>query len=510
MSGTHPATDHAGRGNHVRIHRNAFRIVAIVAVLTSLMAAVTPATAIPIGDDAFWRTWARTDKPVADGHVIRTWMWGPQPYTGLLQEPYAGGMRTVQYFDKSRMEINDPSGDPTSPWYVTNGLLSLEMVVGKAETAPGVFDESPNPAQVGVAGDSNDTQGPTYATFTSLLKAPKLAHDSFIVQQIDRAGNVTIDESLFLYGVFALDVSPEVGSWVDFSQHSIADVFWEFMNSEGLVEENGQLVNASLFADPFYGTGLAITEPYWTTVQVGGTPKEVLVQCFERRCMTYTPSNDPTWQVEAGNVGQHYYTWRYDQPSNEVPSDQEPLVVWNANDWLPAQYEDEHVSVKVVGDALHHRTNTDIPIFSWVDVPTGDYSVSADVRLVDAGGTDPESTFACITARQSPDFSSNYVLCIYPDGWVSAVYEYFDEEGVYVFEELFENGFSDLVGPANEWNTLKIVVLHDQVWFLVNGSLYGTATHAGPLTGKPAMYVVSLDGAWVEWAFTNFNVYSLK
>ncbi|MCS7294077.1 MAG: thermonuclease family protein, partial [Dehalococcoidia bacterium] len=38
-----------------------------------------------------------------------------------------------------------------------------------------------------------------------------------------------------------------------------------------------------------------------------------LVQCFERRCLTYTPDNPPGWQVEAGNVGQHYYRWRYEQ-----------------------------------------------------------------------------------------------------------------------------------------------------------------------------------------------------
>jgi hypothetical protein len=28
----------------------------------------------------------------------------------------------------------------------------------------------------------------------------------------------------------------------------------------------------------------------------------VLIQCFERRCLTYTPANAPGWQVEMGNV----------------------------------------------------------------------------------------------------------------------------------------------------------------------------------------------------------------
>jgi DNA-binding beta-propeller fold protein YncE len=44
---------------------------------------------------------------------------------------------------------------------------------------------------------------------------------------------------------------------------------------------------------------------------VGGVYKDVLMQCFERRCLTYTPDNPEGWQVEAGNVGQHYYQWRY-------------------------------------------------------------------------------------------------------------------------------------------------------------------------------------------------------
>jgi Tol biopolymer transport system component len=39
--------------------------------------------------------------------------------------------------------------------------------------------------------------------------------------------------------------------------------------------------------------------------------KDVLVQLFERRVLTYTPSNPAGFQVEMGNVGQHYYRWRY-------------------------------------------------------------------------------------------------------------------------------------------------------------------------------------------------------
>jgi len=36
-----------------------------------------------------------------------------------------------------------------------------------------------------------------------------------------------------------------------------------------------------------------------------------LVQAFERRVLTYTPGNPTGFVVEAGNVGAHYYQWRY-------------------------------------------------------------------------------------------------------------------------------------------------------------------------------------------------------
>ena len=99
---------------------------------------------------------------------------------------------------------------------------------------------------------------------------------------------------------------------------------------------------------------------------------------------------------------------------------------------------------------------------------------------------------------------------MYLRGWLdSAGYEYFDESG-YHFDALVENGFLDSVGAVSDWNTLKIVVKGDTIWFLVSGTPIGSAAHAGPLSGVPSMYIVSLDGAWVEWAFTNFNVYAVQ
>jgi DNA-binding beta-propeller fold protein YncE len=44
------------------------------------------------------------------------------------------------------------------------------------------------------------------------------------------------------------------------------------------------------------------------------------MQCFERRCLTYTPGNPPGFVTEAGNVGLHYYAWRYQSQGTPTPT----------------------------------------------------------------------------------------------------------------------------------------------------------------------------------------------
>ena len=233
-------------------------------------------------------------------------MWGPQPNGAAIVEPYwdsPTGWRLVQYFDKTRMEITNPGGDQSSIWYVTNGLLAKELITGDMQIGDDKFVQYA-PAQVNVAGDANDPNGPTYATFNPLMAYGAIPNGWVITQTVDRAGTVTTDSSLSSYGVTSTDVGAP-------TKHDVASVFWDFMNSSGPIDQNGQVVNGKLFANPFYATGYPITEPYWTHVLVGGVSKLVLVQVFERRVLTYTPSNPDGWKVEAGNVGLQYYQWRY-------------------------------------------------------------------------------------------------------------------------------------------------------------------------------------------------------
>ncbi|HUZ84851.1 MAG TPA: hypothetical protein VMU66_09155, partial [Gaiellales bacterium] len=292
------------------------QIVRIVAGILVALAAVAPpaaAAAPAFASGAFQRTWTRTDQPVASGAVSRTWMWGPQPDTGPLLEPYGespGGQRLVQYFDKARMEITHPNGDPSSIWYVTNGLLARELITGDLQLGDSTFHQYA-PAHINVAGDPNDPNAPTYASFNGLMGAAPLAGGTTITQTVNRAGQVGNDPALANYDVTAHDVGAP-------THHDVASVFWTFMTSTGTVDANGQETSGPLFPNPFYATGYPLTEAYWTTVLVGGVSRQVLVQVFERRVLTYTPTNPSGWQVESGNVGQHYYQWRYVQLAQPV------------------------------------------------------------------------------------------------------------------------------------------------------------------------------------------------
>jgi len=300
--------------------------IALVILMTGPL--LLSAAALEPMTPAFERTWARTDQPVQDQTISRTWMWGDGGFTATMLEPYEEadiGWRVVQYYDKSRMEDATFRG-AEPPWDVSNGLLVNELITGRMQLGDNVFEEH-EPANVGVAGDPDDTSGVTYAFMGNLLDESATPEGTVIDRLLTPAGSTlyTSSDAMAAHGITA-------GAFVDATNHTVATPFWEFMNSSGPVYENGQIATAPLFENPFYATGLPITEAYWATVKVGNTPRDVLLQCFERRCLTYTPANSPEWRVEMGNVGQHYYIWRY---GTEIP-DAPPALDGNHDSLPPA------------------------------------------------------------------------------------------------------------------------------------------------------------------------------
>ncbi|MCA1669448.1 MAG: DUF1795 domain-containing protein [Thermomicrobia bacterium] len=230
------------------------------------------------------------------GEAITPNFWGPLASAGPgQQEPYVeamGSQRPVQYFDKGRMELTNGT--------VTNGLLATDIVRGQIQVGNNAFQPKSSPA-IPMAGDL-DNPSPTYAQLStsaaSLLASTPTKPGTFVTVMIDASGNA-MDGG----GFAGISMTPPIGAYDSTTQHNILGVFADYRANVGLA-----------------AIGLAISEPFRANVKVAGQQRTVLVQVFERRVLTYTSSNDPPFQVEMGNIGAHFYLWRYGQPLSSVQS----------------------------------------------------------------------------------------------------------------------------------------------------------------------------------------------
>ena len=318
------------------------------------------------------------DMPVLDNKE-ESWLFGAR-FGVIFVEPYhdasllgywnciaprtTQGMRWVMYFDKGRIELGHvpaeafwlPIGnkevevevevdgekikiplflyragwDPDSSislWALTSGNLAWELLTGQLQMGDHIFLQR-EPASIPVAGDP-DGGGVTYAALGKVMRYQPLPAGWPVIQTIDSQGEVGDDASLGTYGVTYVDIGSPTG-------HTVASVFWDFFQQPGW--QAREIIGARSIGFPvarpitflqytlhqvprrfpwLWLVGWPITEPYWTRAIVAGQQQWVLVQCFERRCLTYTPANPPGWQVEMGNIGRHYFTWRYhEQPGN--------------------------------------------------------------------------------------------------------------------------------------------------------------------------------------------------
>ncbi len=272
------------------------------------------AAANSFADPAFKTIWNRTDALVGQTGITRGYFWGPQPGFSLT-EPYkegAGGIRLVQYFDKSRMEINNPSGDKSSKFYVTNGLLTVELISGQMQVGDNTYQNRWS-AQIDLASDSDDTSAPTYASFQNLMYAVDSHIGENATATINRIGNVGFDSTKGTYP------GSSISYYEPGTKHNIPKVFWDFLNQSGPVMDGGKQVTEKLNDPWFYATGYPIAEAYWANVKIAGQVNTaVLIQPYQRRVLTYVPSAPAAYQVQMGNIGQHYYDWRYNDAGKPV------------------------------------------------------------------------------------------------------------------------------------------------------------------------------------------------
>jgi hypothetical protein len=237
--------------------------------------------------------WWDTDGAVAQQEVERSWLWGPDTWSAQLEESREStdGVRDVYYFDKARMEVNDQDAEQ----WVTAGLLVRDMIAGKVQVGESEF-ETTAPANVPLTGDPLEfnPDAPTYASLSGLAsidanRSVAQRAGSAVVEVVGKDGSVRTQNSL--------SGQVRYGSYDSTLGHNIADVFDAYFTT--------------LPSDWHMSVGLPLTEPYWVRTNLAGQSTWVLVQAFERRILTYTPINRPDWRVEMGNVGRHYFTWRY-------------------------------------------------------------------------------------------------------------------------------------------------------------------------------------------------------
>ncbi|MBC8162109.1 MAG: hypothetical protein H7Z42_12930, partial [Roseiflexaceae bacterium] len=254
---------------------------------------------------AFSQVWQRADQPVTAGQAARSWMWGPKPLQ-RISESYSnapGGERLVEYYDKARMEITNPGANRSSPWFVTNGLLVVEMARGQLQTGDRSFTNRAA-AEIPIAGDQSDRSAPTYASLAGVIaRKDRDRSGEYVAEMLERNGRTGDYTGARLKATQLVRFVPETG-------HNIPEVFWGFLNARGTISEGGQTRQGALM-DWLTTLGYPVSEPYWVNVTVDGEQRQVLVQPFERRVLTYDPANPSGWQVEMGNVGRHYHLWRY-------------------------------------------------------------------------------------------------------------------------------------------------------------------------------------------------------
>jgi hypothetical protein len=313
-----------------------YRALLLLTIIGGLGAAAIPAHAAPWAGDReqfasprFAQVWTLADLAVQQGRTTRSWTWGPRPwydYREVYQQA-PNGLRLVQYFDKARMEIGDPAQTSGPLGGVTNGLLVVELVSGRLKLGDGIGSDQnqalPPADRIPVAGDPPALSGttlttPSYASFRNVATIDNGYRDPQKLGQ--RAGN-TIDHDGAIGFDPALADTPgtQLVSYEPVTGHNVPRIFDDFRNA-------GPIPALAAFGYP-------ISDAYWITAQVGGQPRQVLVQLFERRTLTYTPANPAAFQVEMGNVGQHYFLWRYGvgQPW-AMPNPQLPITFASKQD----------------------------------------------------------------------------------------------------------------------------------------------------------------------------------
>ncbi len=231
-----------GRSQRLR-QRTAWSLLAVAALFGAMLTAwvAAPASAATgFATPAFQTQWTA-------GETVTPNFWGPLSLArDGQQEPYVeapGGQRLVQYFDKARMELTNPTTGT-----VTNGLLATELITGRLQLGDNSFDPR-QPAGVPVAGDP-DNIGPTYASIN--LNAATLITGTTTTPGAPTTRSLGATGTLGVY-TGAADPQANIAAYDADTQHNVPAAFSNYRTKVGLLS-----------------IGFGISEPFWSNVKVAG------------------------------------------------------------------------------------------------------------------------------------------------------------------------------------------------------------------------------------------------
>ena len=260
-----------------------------------------------IVDSSIQAVWNMTDGQIANRSVERAWAFGPEPiaaaYEYYPQSPTK--FRKVVYYDKGRLDMLNPQAPDGSIWMVSGALLATELLSGRIQLGESEF-VSRRPAEIPLVGDFEQPNPVTYADLakhSSLLSI----EEPDDVESLRETSNRNLEQVGKLVTEL-LDADGKVipGAVVD---HQVTIVAYEELLGHNVASPFANWAT-DLEIPALNLLGLPVTEPYWIETEVDQVPVLVLIQAFERRTLTYTPTNAENWRVESGNVGLHYRLWR--------------------------------------------------------------------------------------------------------------------------------------------------------------------------------------------------------
>ncbi len=324
----------SGVGCRRQLHPDARRVLVAVALVSALAGSLGWTSPVR-GTPYFWvygfeRQW-QTDEAIIPG------FWGPLQTSTARYELYEGyeasdmcpthpppappgvavacagtghsGQRTVQYFDKGRMEGRFL--DYTKPGGLkdvfTNGLLVVELEHGQVQTGDSAFEQRTS-AAIAIAGDPGNP-GPTYADLAALptrdadtgVTLPPYVFDPATCQWTHIPH---LPASIPTPTLTVIGMGDPGGVYYQNVLTAFADFIYRLHG--GVAGASGPTT-----PDGFGAVGWPISPLFLLTVPINGVPTVMLAQAFERRILTYTQANAPEQRVGSTDIGRDYYTWRY-------------------------------------------------------------------------------------------------------------------------------------------------------------------------------------------------------